>query len=463
MKAPILLWALHFCIGCALTLHPHWIYIVPLVLLALLSKRKLQGWVFLIAGAMFTLIRYPSLDIEEVEGQGVFTLQSIAPYQSPFSKSLALKGTFTSFKSGDKFYSHIPCVIFQKKLPKEGTKWLLTGTLQKKGGYVFKPETDSYWKKLDEPLSLARWRFTNKERLRSYFHHKIKDKKVGHFFASMATGDVDDRLLAMEFQKLGLGHILAISGFHFALLAGLIGFLLARVLPPQIAYPSLLFALSLYFIFLGSTPSILRAFVMISLYVLGLILKRKVDVCNLLGVALLVELIIDPLAITNVGCQLSFLATLGILLFYSDFNRLLSPLLPKRDPMEIRKLSFFDQHGYLFSSSIRQALALNLSVYATTLPALLFTFHFFPLISIPYNLVLPPFLSVSLLLLPLGVLFPPLLILNTKYTSWLLQLIATAPETLNYKIFVHTFPFPLLIGIISVVGFVGLTKREQTG
>ena len=448
-RSLVLYWALFFLLGTCFALHPHWSYCIPTVALFFICNRKYQCIAFLIAGCIFASMHIESPQIGEV--RGVFTLESIAPTQSPFARSRALKGHLQTQTR------NTPCVIFQNTIPK-GSKWILEGHLH---DGILKPKKDFPWIERKTPFSLARWRFAKKEAVRNHFHKKTKNKKVGHFFASMATGDNDDRLLAMEFRKLGLGHILAISGFHFALLAGMLGGLFRLFLPPKIAYIFLLAILTFYFVYLGYSPSILRAYVMIGLFILGRLLQRPVDILNLLGAALLIELAIDPLALTQVSFQLSFLATLGILLFYAPCNQLLQRFLPKRSFSEVKTLSRVDQHGYLLSSAIRNGLALNLSIHLITLPALLYIFHSFPLLSLPYNLILPPFLSLSLALIPLGILFPPLAWLNTYYTSFLLNLISTPPEALNFKIFSNNFPFPLLVGILTVVGILGLIIKQK--
>lgn len=461
-QSPILFWSLHFLIGCGFALHPHWIYLLPLILLATLSKRKLQGWVFLIAGIAFCQVQSTLPTDPELTGQGTFSLESIQPAQSPFKRSYSLKGTLKTFESEGKCYRNIPCTIIQNSPPKSGTKWILQGTLEKKGRFLFKPDRKIPWQEITAPFSLTHSRFQHKQAVRRYFQRAISDKRVSHFFSSIATGDIDDWMLSMEFRKLGLGHILAISGFHFALIAAMLTALLSTFLPPRAAYLILLGLLLLYFIFLGITPSILRAFIMITLYVLGLLLRRRSDPLNLLGFALLVELLINPLTITQIGFQLSFLATLGILLFHPLMVNLLQPLLPKRKFPELKELPLLDQHGSLLTTFIRTALALNLAVHLTTLPAMLFTFHQFPLLSLPYNLFLTPLLGISMMLLPLGILLPPLGKLNALYTGWLLKLISNPPELLNFKIFVNSISFTTVIALTSIICAIGLTKRWKT-
>lgn len=460
-SAPFLLWSLYFLLGCASCLFPHWIYVFPFVILTLFSKKRIQGVLFFLAGLTLAFSKYSLPTEPTLKGEAEFCLESIQPTQSPFKRSLALKGILKTFESGGKTYTNIPCTILQSEVP-SGDKWKIKGTLETKHRYTFKPDKSVDWEELKSTFSLTHLRFKCKERVRRYFHRANSNKHVGHFFASIITGDIDDWLLAMEFRKVGLGHILAISGFHFALFAGMLGGLLRSFLPPKPAYYILLLLLLVYFIFLGFSPSILRAFVMITLYVGGLLLKRRSEPLNLLGIALLLELIIDPLTIAHIGFQLSFLATLGILLFHKHFNRILQPLLPMRKFSTLKQFPLLDQHGYLLATLIRNALALNLAVHFTTLPAMLYIFHTFPLLSLPFNLFFTPLLGISMMLLPFGLLIPPLGKLNALYTGWLLQIIANPPEILNLKIFVNTLSYPTVIALTSILCAIGLTKREQT-
>ncbi len=455
-RSPILFWALFFLIGCGIVLHPHWVYAVPVIGLLFLTQRKTQGILFLVVGIIYTMVRCPSGNIQELEGRGIFQLEKIQPIASPFQRSFALKGRLLCFESEEKSFQHVPCMILQKRVPKSGCRWILEGKLV---DGVLKVNKRAVWQEIKAPFSLVRWRFKNKEAIRKYFGKKVADQHVGHFFASIATGDINDRLLAMEFRKVGLGHILAISGFHFALIAAMVGGLLYLILPQRWAYGILLGFLGIYYLFLGFSPSIFRAFLMIALFVIGRLLHRRIDVCNLLGAALLTELAIDPGVAMQVGFQLSFLATMGILVFYHPMHRILEKLLPIRSFAEAKKMGRIDQHGYLLAAAIRKGAALNFSVHLVTLPVVLYVFHSFPMLSLVYNLILPPFLGISMLLLPLGILLPPLGALNAKFTSFLLQMIANPPELLHYQVFVGNIPYPLLIVLLSCLGLFGLTKR----
>lgn len=452
-RSPALFWSLFFLLGSSFILFPHWIYIFPMIALLFLTKKKGQGAVFFSLGLFYSFFLTCHVP-EEIEGRGVFQLEKIQRVASPFQRSFALKGRLIYFEDG---YRNIPCTILQKKLPKTGSRWIVKGKLQKG---LFKSES---MKEVRAPHSLARWRFEKKETVRRFFHRKIRDSRVGHFFSSIATGDIDDRMLAMEFRKLGLGHILALSGFHFALIAALSGWILRVILPEKLSYCALIALLSGYYLYLGFSPSVFRAYLMIVLFLLGRLFERRSDVCNLLGIALLAELIRDPQTAKEVGFQLSFLATFALLVFYPSFEKILQTWLPKRRPFEVKKLTFLEKHAYLATTFIRKGSALNLAVHFATLPLTLYFFHSFPLLSIPYNLLFPPLLGISMLLLPFGVLFPPLGLINEKFTGFILQMIANPPEILHFQIFASKIPFALVITFTSAIGLLGLTKREKLG
>jgi len=452
-RRPLLLWGLYFLIGCSWPIAFHFATLIPLAMLLYFFPRKKSGIAFLLAGCLLIYFRISGpLPEEELKGTFLFNLQSIDKSQTPFHSSYALKGTCLG--------RGIPCTLFVNKVPKTGSRWKIEGRLSPSG--ILKPNSKTVWEEVDAPFSLARFRHTQKKRVARFFRAQIKDKNVSQFLTAMTTGEKPSWLMMMEFRKIGLSHILAISGFHFALIALLISTLLRCFLPIKLASIGLLLLLTLYLLFLGASPSILRAYIMISLFVLGRLLRRRSDPLNLLGAALLIELLLDPTHLTHLGFQLSFLATFGILAFYPIFEKKVRWLLPKRSLKVAKEMPLLDQHGYLLTSGIRSGLALNLAVQVATLPLIFTYFGSFPLLSLPYNLLLPPLLALSLLLLPFALLLPPLKLLHIPYTSWLLNLIGNPPEALHFKIFLPPFPPTLLLLFLTLIVFFGLKKRTPS-
>lgn len=460
-RNPAFYFSLYFTLGVATALKSHWIYFLPLFSLFIFSKWRWQGIsVFFIAYGYtyFTQPHFPNLN-EAVYGKGKFILKTISPSQTPFQHGFSMKGILREFNGDGVCFSSLPCTIFldQKRGIPNGNSWNIEGTLSQKSTFyfIFKPNKKMPWEILDVGFSWTRWRFVQKEKIRHFFHHRIKDKPVAHFFSILATGDIDDLLLATEFQKLGLGHILAISGLHFALIALVISKIFRWFFSPTITLIMLFICLTFYCFFLGGSPSILRAFTMISLWICSLIIKREGNGLNYLGIALFLELIIHPLSLIHLGFQLTFSATLGIFLYYSFFHSLFEKLLPKRTFHTLSLFSKIEQHIYLFLHAMRAALSLNAAVTFMTLFILLYLFPSFPVLSLVYNLFIPSLLMISMLCIPLGLLIPPLENLNIYFTKFLLRLISNPPEIINYAFPIGPFSYTMLIFLLTGIFFGG--------
>jgi competence protein ComEC len=257
----------------------------------------------------------------------------------------------------------------------------------------------------------------------------------------------------MEFGKVGLQHILAISGFHFALAALFLHFLFRLLLPNRLRPLFLIAALSLYYLFLGDAPSIQRAYIAIVSVTAGSIFSLRTSGLNALGLGMLIEIILRPLTVTELSFQLTFLCTLAILLCYPLALRLMNTLLPRFSPSEALSLSLVDKHGYLLSSFLKKSLALNGAVHLITIPVLLHLFHKFPLLSIAYNLLFPAAISLTLLLLFAACLLTPLLPflghalhqLNNTWTSSLLTLISNPPALLDFSLRTKNISFACVV------------------
>src|SRR5690606_3586411 len=75
----------------------------------------------------------------------------------------------------------------------------------------------------------------------------------------------------------------------------------------------------------GMSPSIMRAALMFSLYLGGLLLRRPAPGLNILACTAFLCLAIDPFQINSLSFQFSYLALGGILIFYKPLNRLCFP------------------------------------------------------------------------------------------------------------------------------------------
>lgn len=152
--------------------------------------------------------------------------------------------------------------------------------------------------------------------------------------SAMALGDKSllSKELKEDYSSAGVSHILALSGLHLSILYAIFLFLFSgiqRVLGQQkglyVTDFFLLITIWGYVFLVGLSPSVIRAASMLTLYTVIRHLQRKpVPLNNLAFIAFLL-LLIDPLALFDIGFQLSFMAVLFILLLYKPcfalFNR----------------------------------------------------------------------------------------------------------------------------------------------
>lgn len=477
-KRPALYVGLHIFLAACFAFYPHFALVLPLLLLWTPYYNQplkiVQGCILIVLTLAYAHYRYPNqkLPEEKLKGSGYFTIIAIKPYQSPFHKvSLAYQGTLTTFDAKEKgLFHHLPCTIYTDQARREANAdYLVQGELIQKGANRFVLKPDRPWEKVPHTFSFAEMRYQMKEKLRLFLKKRTPDQKTVNFLSALATGDITERSLNFEFKQTGLLHILAISGFQFALIAGFFGFFLRQFLSYKWAIFALLAILSFYYFFLGPSPSVQRSYIAVALFFLGKLINLSTNGLNLLGVGLIIELIFDPLLVTNLGFELTFLCTAAILLFYEPAKKALSFLLPEREIKMVLSMSPLDQHGYLFASWIRNAFAMNLAVHLVSLPALLFLFHKIPLLSLLYNLFFPFWTTLMLFLLILTLLiyplFPPLSellhTLNCSFTSTALELTSNPPIAYHFFIRVKTFSFTFLVLSLMACLIVGMLLRKS--
>ncbi|MBS0651810.1 MAG: ComEC/Rec2 family competence protein [Verrucomicrobia bacterium] len=456
-KHPALLLGIILLLGTAFSFHCDPIELFTFFVLLIPFAKQPRQWkkmvFFLLVFALgwgSACYRAPLIQLNhpKMEGNARFTISSIKNYQSPFHRSLAYKGKLHGFHSQDKnLFTPIPCQIylpFSTNRPKANCDYEINGTLVQKGPrqFVFKPKKNRPWTPIPSTSSLAEIRYKAKLAVHDYLKEHIKDRSASTFLNALATGDVDERTLSMEFSRLGIQHILAISGFHFALIVLFLSILFNLFLSPRISSSLLILLLSAYYLFLGDSPSVQRAWIAMSAFLVGKLFNLRISALNALGLGLCFEVLIEPAVISHLGFILSFLCTLSILLLYPLMQPICKLLLPSRTFSTAKSMPHLDQWGYVIAAFIRNALAVNIAVHLACLPVLLFLFHRFPLLSLVYNLFFPFWVSISLLLLCAALLFafpiPPLgqflFAINEHWTSFALTITSHPPALIDFVI-----------------------------
>jgi len=163
---------------------------------------------------------------------------------------------------------------------------------------------------------LGFWRSGVRNSILQHIHHSgLWSKADAAIFAAMIVGD--DSLLLRdvkeEFQQTGLYHLLVVSGLNVALLAFAIFWLARRLHLPQWPASLLTIALSVFYAYIaGMGVPIMRAVLMLSLFLFARLLYRDRSGLNATGFAALAVLVLSPAALFEPGFQLTFLALLAI-------------------------------------------------------------------------------------------------------------------------------------------------------
>lgn len=211
---------------------------------------------------------------------------------------------------------------------------------------------------------------------------------------ALLIGDKDGLAASVtrDFRRLGISHILAISGTHFSVLLGLLASLLRllRLNKKQI-YVLLIPAAFLYMGISGFSASVCRAGIMALLTYFAFLLGRTRDAYTALFAAVCLLIVVYPYAVLDIGLWLSFTATFSILVLNELFAKIHLPV-----GRGGRILSF------LFGQLSRPAL--TVAVFFGSLPVTAICFGETSLAAPLGNLLIVPLFELFLYLAPFSVL-----------------------------------------------------------
>jgi competence protein ComEC len=135
-------------------------------------------------------------------------------------------------------------------------------------------------------------------------------------------------------QKTGLFHLFAISGAHIGIISFFLFGLFRLVrLPTRVSYALLIVLLVFYALLVEGRASVVRAVVMSIAFLLGKLFWKDAHLLNTIGLSALVILLFNPFQLFDLGFQLTFAATLAIILFYPK----IFPVMP-RLPLKLSEM-----------------------------------------------------------------------------------------------------------------------------
>lgn len=166
-----------------------------------------------------------------------------------------------------------------------------------------------------------------RDRLLSHNEKHNMSESAYAVVAAMTMGDRSGltRELRQSYAASGASHVLALSGLHLGVIYGLLSLIFVhrrmRVLGQVLA----MVAIWAYAALVGMPPSVLRSATMLTLFAFVVLTGRRQVSLNTLAFAAVLQLVANPLALWDVGFQMSFLAVLGIVMLNMRLGNVETP------------------------------------------------------------------------------------------------------------------------------------------
>lgn len=193
---------------------------------------------------------------------------------------------------------------------------------------------------------------------------------------SMSEGTID------AFSRTGMTHIVAISGFNIAIVAAALSMVGRRLLRRAPAAVVVGLGVMVYTLLVGAGPSVVRAAIMGMIVILGTYFGRQSHTLTALALAGILMTLHDPLVLWDIGFQLSFLATAGLVTATLPLGGLLGR----------------------WPAPLRDGVTVTIAAQLATLPVVAVNFREVSLVALPANLLALPALPFSMLCSGLTVL-----------------------------------------------------------
>ena len=271
-------------------------------------------------------------------------------------------------------------------------------------------------------FSFSKW-FDKINRFISQRLKLLLGEEAGNLVSAMFLGNRDDigSSLKRDFRRLGISHILALSGLHISIIIGGSERLL-KLLKMRKAYRyALLAVLALLFLGVVGFPlSAVRSVLMLLIMFGAYYVSRENDPLTALLLSVSLIMAISPESAIDIGLILSFSATLAIILFAKHASSLAKRIFTGKQKIigVIRR--------------IFEGVLITLAVMLFTLPFMWMSFGEISLVTPISNIVFVPLASMILWLAPAVLLFGNIPVIG-GITVWLCRLVSDATITLAGK------------------------------
>lgn len=210
------------------------------------------------------------------------------------------------------------------------------------------------------------------------------DSDTSGVLISVLIGDTEflTDWIYSNFKTAGVAHLMAVSGLHLSVwVLFIMGVIDKSGLDRRKFALLLILFVVIIMTFACFSKSVMRAGIMMIMYLFGFILRKTPDSLNSLGFSAIVILILNPYSCMNVGFLLSFLSTLAIITFSAPLSAQLIKRFKKLDGRKIL---------YKVITAVMQSVTISVGVLIYTFPVMLISFGSISLVSAITNVLFLP-------------------------------------------------------------------------
>ncbi len=208
--------------------------------------------------------------------------------------------------------------------------------------------------------------------------------------------------ISNAFSQTGTSHIIAISGSNITIVAGLLLAVFGHLTDKRIAAIMMLLGIAVYTIFVGASPSVVRAAIMAALAILAQRFGRRSDGLTALALSVFVMTFLNPNLLLDMGLVLSATATLGLILYTEPLTKFSE---------SVAKRLFAAETAQRVVEIFADAVLITIAAQITTLPIIFLVFGQFSLVSFFVNVLVVPaqgsIMSLGILAVIIGAIWLP--------------------------------------------------------
>lgn len=266
--------------------------------------------------------------------------------------------------------------------------------------------------------------------------YKILDNETAGMFLGLMIGIKDgiSEEIEINFKNASMSHILAVSGMHITYIILGLNIILNNIAGKRNTYMIIIPVILIYMMISGFTPSITRAGIMGILLVVSKLIHRKNDIYTSISISLLIILINNPYLIRNLGLQLSYIGTIGIIVFYKRTLKMMKNINIKNKTYKF----VIKPKIKILIEKLKDIMSLSISVQLVIIPILLIQLNTFT----PYFLIANILLSIIIApIIIFGFIFMIIVLINPSIANFFSKLIELSIKLIQNISEIGKLPF----------------------